>query len=161
MAKKRIGVLGTGMAGQVLAAGFLKHGYDVTIATRNPDKVADWLDKYPEGKVGNHKDVGAWADMLVLASKGTGAEAAIALCNQADLAGKTIIDTTNPIADAPPVNGVLRYFTSLDDSLMERLQRATPKANFVKAFNSVGNAFMVDPDFHGVKPTMFKIGRAS
>lgn len=154
----KIGILGTGMVGQVLASGFLKHGHQVTIATRDPGKVADWLDKNPDGKVAGHKEVGAWADMIVLASKGTAAVEAIGLCDATDLAGKTIIDTTNPIADAPPTNGVLHYFTTLEDSLMERLQRAVPAAHFVKAFNSVGNAYMVDPDFGGVKPTMFICG---
>ncbi|HRH37706.1 MAG TPA: NAD(P)-binding domain-containing protein [Flavobacteriales bacterium] len=154
----KIGILGTGMVGQVLASGFLKHGHEVKIATRDPRKVADWLDKNPGGGVGGHKEVGAWAEVIVLASKGTGAEAAIALCDAGDLAGKLIIDTTNPIADAAPTNGVLHYFTTLEDSLMERLQRAMPAAHFVKAFNSVGNAFMVNPDFNGVKPTMFICG---
>lgn len=154
----KIGILGTGMVGQVLASGFLKHGHQVTIATRDPGKVADWLEKNPDGKVGSHKEVGAWADMIVLASKGTAAVEAIGLCDAKDLAGKTIIDTTNPIADAAPTNGVLHYFTTLEESLMERLQKAVPAAHFVKAFNSVGNAYMVDPDFGGVKPTMFICG---
>ncbi|MBV6405014.1 MAG: NAD(P)-binding domain-containing protein [Flavobacteriales bacterium] len=154
----KIGILGTGMVGQVLATGFLKHGHEVTIATRTPAKVADWLDKNPDGRVGSHKEVGSWADIIVLSSKGTAAEAALGLCDADDLAGKTVIDTTNPIADAPPDNGVLRFFTSLDESLMERLQRASPRANLVKAFNSVGNAYMVDPDFKGVRPTMFICG---
>jgi predicted dinucleotide-binding enzyme len=109
--------------------------------------------------VGNHKEVGAWADMLVLASKGSGAEAAIRLCNEADLAGKTIIDTTNPIAEAPPENGVLRFFTTLEESLLERLERQAPGARFVKAFSCVGNALMVNPDLPGGPPTMFYCGR--
>ena len=154
----KIGVLGTGMVGKVLASGFLKYGHEVMIATRDPNKVADWLDKHPEGRVGSHHEMGAWADLVVLSSKGTAAEAAIGLCRAGDLEGKTIIDTTNPIADAAPTNGVLHYFTTLEESLMERLQRAVPKAHFVKAFNSVGNAYMVDPYFKGVKPTMFICG---
>jgi predicted dinucleotide-binding enzyme len=82
------------------------------------------------------------------------------LCGVENLAGKTVIDTTNPIADKPPVNGVLSFFTSLDDSLMERLQRQAPAAHFVKAFSCVGNARMVDPDFGGQKPTMFICGNS-
>ena len=156
--KKKIGVLGTGMVGQVLASGFLKHGHEVRIATRNPEKVADWLEKNPRGAAGTHKDVSQWADIIVLATKGTAAEEAMRLCDSAALAGKTIIDATNPIADAPPTNGVLHYFTTLEESLMERLQKATPAAHFVKAFNSVGNAFMVNPDFGGIRPTMFICG---
>ena len=156
--KKKIGIIGSGMVGQVLGAGFLNHGHEVMIATRDPSKLSDWQDQNPQGKVGDHKEMGAWADILVLSSKGTGAMAAIALCDSADIAGKIVIDTTNPIADAPPDHNVIRYFTTLDDSLMERLQKANPKARFVKAFNSVGNAYMVDPDFGGIKPTMFICG---
>ena len=93
-----------------------------------------------------------------LATKGTAAEAALKAAGIANLKGKTVIDTTNPIADAPPVNGVLQYFTSQNESLMERLQALAPEAHFVKAFSCVGNAFMVNPDFNGVKPTMFICG---
>ncbi len=155
---KKVGILGTGMVGQVLASGFLNHGHEVMIATRDASKIADWLDKNPGGKVGDHKAVAKWADIIVLATKGTAAEAAIRLCDSADLAGKIIIDATNPIADAPPTNGVLHYFTTLEESLMEQLQKVTPGAHFVKAFNSVGNAYMVNPDFGGIKPTMFICG---
>ena len=75
-----------------------------------------------------------------------------------NLAGKPVIDATNPIADAPPTNGVLKFFTNLDESLMERLQREFGNVHFVKAFNSVGNACMVNPQFKGGKPTMFICG---
>ena len=68
------------------------------------------------------------------------------------------MDACNPIADAPPVNGVLKFFTTLDDSLMERLQREFPDAHFVKAFNSVGNTQMVNPRYKNGRPTMFICG---
>ncbi len=76
----------------------------------------------------------------------------------ANLDGKLVMDACNPIADAPPVNGVLKFFTTLDDSLMERLQREFPKVHFVKAFNSVGNRQMVNPQYKAGKPTMFICG---
>jgi predicted dinucleotide-binding enzyme len=69
-----------------------------------------------------------------------------------------VIDVTNPITDAAPVNGVLKFFTTLDDSLMERLQREFPTAKLVKAFNSVGSGRMVNPTFKATKPTMFICG---
>lgn len=155
---QKIGILGSGMVGQVLASGFLKHGHPVMIATRSPEKVSDWLEKNADGRVGTHKEVAAWADILVLATKGTAAEAAVRLCDSKDLQGKVVIDATNPIADAPPENGVLKYFTTLENSLMEQLQAAQPGAHFVKAFNSVGNAYMVDPNFKEGRPTMFICG---
>ncbi len=72
--------------------------------------------------------------------------------------GKIIIDATNPIAEQPPQDGVLQFYTSHDKSLMEELQQNFPAARFVKAFNCVGNALMVNPDFGGLKPTMFIAG---
>jgi predicted dinucleotide-binding enzyme len=96
-----------------------------------------------------------------LAVKGAAAEATLDLCGVETLAGKVVIDTTNPIADAPPENGVIKFFTNLDESLMERLQKKAPQAHFVKAFSSVGNALMVDPDFGDIKPTMFICGNDS
>ena len=93
----------------------------------------------------------------MLAVKGTAAEDVLRMAGDG-VAGKVIIDTTNPIAPKPPVNGVLSYFTTLEESLMERLQAARPDARFVKAFNSVGNNRMVNPTFSDGKPTMFICG---
>ena len=154
----RIGVLGSGMVGRVLATGFMDHGHTVIIGTRNPQKLDEWLERHDDGKAGSPAEAASGSDIIVLAVKGTGAEEMLTLAKAENLRGKIIIDATNPIADAPPDNGVLKYFTTLDDSLMERLQRAFPEARFVKAFNSVGNAFMVNPNFGGVKPTMFICG---
>ena len=83
-------------------------------------------------------DAAGWAEALVLAVKGSGAEEALRLAGKDRIAGKLIIDATNPISDEPPQDGVLRYFTGPNESLMERLQAAFPAAHFVKAFNSIG-----------------------
>jgi 8-hydroxy-5-deazaflavin:NADPH oxidoreductase len=53
---------------------------------------------------------------------------------------------------------VLKFFTNLDESLMERLQREFADARLVKAFNTVGNSLMVNRQFAGGKPTMFICG---
>jgi predicted dinucleotide-binding enzyme len=128
-------------------------------ASRDPSKLDEWKTGAGKGaSTGTFEQAAKWGDIAVLAVKGAAAESAVDLCGPANLAGKTVIDATNPIADEPPVHGVLRFFTSLDESLMERLQRRAPRAHFVKAFSSVGNAFMVDPDFGGIKPTMFICG---
>ena len=159
MAKSRVAVIGSGDVGRALADGFLEHGYEVMRASRDPAKLDAWKANAVAGaSTGTFEQAALWGDLVVLAVKGTAAESAVALCGAANLAGKTVIDATNPIADAPPVNGVLSFFTSLDDSLMERLQRLAPEAHFVKAFSCVGNALMVDPDFGGIKPSMFICG---
>lgn len=152
-----IGIIGSGIVGQTLANGFLKHGHAVMIGTNTPAKRAD-LQTKTAARIGSFEETAKFGDIVVLATKGSAAAAALQAAGLANIAGKTVIDTTNPIADAAPVNGVLRFFTSLEDSLMERLQKLAPQARFVKAFNSVGNALMVNPDFNGVKPTMFICG---
>lgn len=154
----RIGILGSSVVARTLAGGFLKHAHDVTIGTRDPGKLTDWNTQHRDARVGSFADAASFGEVLVLAVKGTAAAEALRLAGAANLEGKVIIDATNPIADAPPDHGVLRLFTSLEDSLMERLQREFPSARFVKAFNSVGNALMVNPVLKGGPPTMFICG---
>jgi hypothetical protein len=154
----KIGILGSGDVGKVLGGGFLKYGHDVMMGTRDPAKLAAWAAQNPEGKVGDFAEVARFAEVVVLAVKGTVAADALRAAGAANLAGKVVIDAANPIADAPPVNGVIKFFTNLDESLMERLQREFPAGRFVKAFNSVGSLRMVEPQFQGGKPTMFICG---
>jgi predicted dinucleotide-binding enzyme len=154
----KVGVLGSGAVAKALADGFLRYGHEVTLGTRTASKLADWKAQNPQANVDGFSAAAAFGELVVLAVKGTAAADALRAAGAANLAGKPIIDTTNPIADAPPVNGVLKYFTNLDESLMERLQAEFPGAHLVKAFNSVGNASMVAPQFKGGKPTMFICG---
>jgi predicted dinucleotide-binding enzyme len=155
----KIAVLGSGQVGEVLANGFLKHGHEVMRGSRDVAKLAAWKNGAgPKAQVGTFDAAAKWGQTVVLAVKGSAAEAAIEQAGVANLAGKTVIDATNPIADAPPENGVLRFTTDLNQSLMERLQKKAPDARFVKAFSCVGNAFMVNPKFPGGPPTMFICG---
>ena len=154
----KIGVLGSGVVAQVLATGFLKHGHEVMVGSRNPAKLADWAKQNTKGKTGSFDGTARFADVVVLAVKGTAAADALRAAEAANLTGKTVIDATNPIADAPPTNGVLRFFTDLNESLLERLQKEFAGAKLVKAFNSVGSGCMVNPQFKAGKPTMFICG---
>lgn len=154
----KVGILGSGDVAKALAGGFLKHGHDVMLGTRGPTKLLDWAKLNPSARIGSFSDAAKFAELVVLAVKGTAARDALRAAGAANIATKPVIDATNPIADAPPSNGVLRFFTNLDESLMERLQQEFDKAHFVKAFNSVGNACMVNPQFKGGKPTMFICG---
>jgi len=153
----KFGVLGSGDVARTLASGFLKHGHDVMVGSREPGKLGDWAKDNPKGKTGTFMQAAQFAQAIVLAVKGSAASAALKMAGVPNLAGKTIIDATNPIADAPPVNGVLKFYTTLDDSQLERLQKEFPAGNFVKAFNSVGAAEMVNPRF-ATRPTMFICG---
>jgi 8-hydroxy-5-deazaflavin:NADPH oxidoreductase len=157
----KIGVLGSGDVAKALASGFLKHGHQVKLGSRSPEKLADWLAANPTGSTGTFAEAAAFGDAVVLAVKGTGALEALELAGVANLAGKTVMDATNPIADAPPVNGVMQFFTGPNESLMEKLQAAFPEAHLVKVFSSVGSILMINPQLAGgVKPTMFICGNS-
>lgn len=158
---KKVAVLGSGQVGDALSNGFLAHGYSVMRATREPQKLAAWKAAASgDASVGTYAQATAWADIVVLAVKGLVAEDVLDQCGPANLANKTIIDTTNPIGGEPPDHGVIRYFTNANESLMERLQKKVPAAHFVKAFNSIGNTLMVNPKLEST-PTMFICGNDS
>ena len=153
----KVGVIGSGQVGETLADGFLKHGYEVMRGSRDPAKLGDWKKKAgPKASIGSFADAANFGDVIVLAVKGAAAEAAVAQCGSG-LAGKVVLDTTNPIGEAPPQGGVLSFFTTLSDSLLERLQKKAPEAKFVKAFSCVGAALMVNPKLPA-KPSMFICG---
>lgn len=154
---KKIGIIGSGNVGKALARGFIKNGYDTTLSSRSEEKrksleqeINGLTTDTPENTAKNN-------EIIVFAVKGSSAKEALEHLGFENLAGKTIIDTTNPIADAAPVNGVLFYSSNINKSLMEELQELVPAANFIKAFNSVGSAHMVNPNFES-KPTMFICG---
>ena len=154
----KVGILGSGSVAQTLGAGFRKHGHEVMLGTRTPSKLNEWTEQTPGAQAGTFEEAAAFGDALVLAVKGTAAAAVLEAAGAPRLAGKTILDATNPIADAAPEDGVLVYFTKPTESLMETLQRAYPEARFVKAFSSVGAGLMVNPSLSGGPPTMFICG---
>lgn len=156
---KKIGILGSGQVARVLAKGFVDAGYDVMMGTRELTKLEEFKSEVAV-KVGSFENAAVHGEIIILAVKGSVANSAIALAGIDHLSDKLIIDTTNPISDLPPVNGVLNYFTTMDDSLMEQLQRQAPRAHFVKCWNSVGSAFMIHPNFDGGRPTMFICGNS-
>ncbi|HXN07562.1 MAG TPA: NAD(P)-binding domain-containing protein [Nitrospiria bacterium] len=159
MAKMKIGVLGSGVVGEVLSNGFIKHGYPVMRGSRDPKKLNEWkTGAGTNAKVGNFQEAAQFGELVVLAVKGAAAESAIEQAGIKTLSGKIVIDTTNPIAEAAAENGVLRFFTEMNGSLMEKLQKKAPGARFVKAFSCVGSAFMVNPQFKEGNPTMFICG---
>ncbi|MGA8740514.1 MAG: NAD(P)-binding domain-containing protein [Terracidiphilus sp.] len=154
----KVGVLGSGDVAKTLAGGFLKHGHTVMIGSRSPAKLADWSGKNPGSTAGTFAEAAQFGELVVVAVKGNAAAEALLLAGERNLSGKTVIDACNPIEDAPPDKGVLRFFTNINESLMEQLQRQFSDAHFVKAFNSVGAPCMINPQFAGSRPTMFICG---
>ncbi|MCK6541368.1 NAD(P)-binding domain-containing protein [bacterium] len=155
----KIGVLGSGQVAQVLASGFIKHGHEVMMGTRDVNKLSDWKSKNGDkAQVGSMASAASFGELIVLAVKGHAAADAVKSAGINNLKNKTVIDVNNPIKEVPPVNGVLQFFTGPNESLMEQLQVLAPEANFVKAFSCVGNALMVNPKMAEGTPTMFICG---
>ncbi|RYZ50969.1 MAG: DNA-binding protein, partial [Sphingobacteriales bacterium] len=156
---KKIGIIGSGSVARTLGDGFLKHGYEVMLSSRDVSKLDDWKKKSGDkGSTGSFSDAAKFGEIVVLAVLGRAAAEAIEEAGPQHLSGKTVIDTTNPIGESGPEDGVLQFTTGLDESLMEQLQERFPEIHLVKAFNSVGSPRMVNPDFKEGRPTMFICG---
>lgn len=154
----KVGILGSGDVARHLAAGFLKYGHAVTVGSRDPKKLADWGKEHPKAKLATFDGAAVAGELLVVAVKGPVVADALRLAGAKNLAGKVVIDVNNPVADKPPVDGVLQLFTGPNQSLMENLQKEFADARFVKAFSCVGAELMVDPKLKGGPPTMFICG---
>lgn len=157
---KKIGVLGSGTVGRTLAGGFLKHGYEVMLGTRDPDKdeVLAWLAANPGSKAGTFRETVVFGEIVVLAVLGRAVEEVLDQAGPDHLTGKILIDTTNPLASEKPVDGILQFSTGPNQSLGEKVQSLLPNTHVVKAFNSVGSGLMVNPKFEQETPTMFVCG---
>lgn len=138
----RIGILGSAAVGQALARGLAHHGHEVRIGTRK-----DTVEELP---IGTPADVVDGADLVFLSVAGTVA-AEVAEGVRQQLRDKILVDTTNPLDFSSGGPGL---FVGHTDSLGEQVQRAVPEAHVVKAYNTVGNTLMVDPDLPGGPPSM-------
>ena len=154
---KTVGIIGSGNVGKALAVGFIEKGYKTTLSSRSEEKRKNLEKEIENLETDTPQNTAANNDLIVFAVTGREAKKALEDLGVENLAGKTVIDTTNPISDAGPVNSVLPYFSSINKSLMEELQDLTPEAKFVKCFSCVGAAHMVNPEFDS-RPTMFICG---
>ena len=155
----RVGILGTGDVGRALGKGFAMLGHEVKMGSRdaNNEKAKAWAAGVGErASVGTFADAARSCEMGVLATLWSGTESALSLAGEQNLAGKVLIDATNPLVfmEGKPPALALGH----TDSGGEQVQRWSPKARVVKAFNTVGHAHMVKPQFPGGPPDMFICG---
>jgi predicted dinucleotide-binding enzyme len=155
----RVGILGSGNVGKALGLGFVREGHEVKLGTRSPaaPPLKEWLAQAgPRASTGTFAEAARFAEVAVLATRWEGTENAIRLAGPEHLAGKVVIDVTNPLRfapDAPPMLAV-----GFSDSGAEQVQRWLPGARVVKAFNAVNYAHMYKPEFPGGPPDMFICG---
>jgi predicted dinucleotide-binding enzyme len=152
----KIGVLGSGPAGQTLAAGFLEKGHPVLIGSRDLVKLDGWLRHADAGaQVGTFADAARFGEIVVLSVLGSAAEQAIRLASPENLTNKIVIDASDPLDFSSPRPGL---FVGTTDSLGERIQRLIPEAYVVKSLNVVQADVMINPGLTGDEPDMFIAG---
>ena len=155
----KIAILGSGDVGQVLGAGFAGLGHRVRMGTREPakDKVQASVKMTGRGvSADTFAGAAAFGDLAVVATLWQGTESALRLADSENLAGKVVVDATNPLdfsGGMPP-----KLAVTPAGSGGEQVQRWLPQARVVKAFNTVGNPHMIQPQFPGGPPDMFICG---
>jgi len=140
----QIAVIGTGVVGRTLAQAFQQAGHDVAVGTRDPDETSQREEWVGLGvPLQPFATVAGQADLVVNATSGGASLAALGEVGSDHLAGKVVLDVSNPLDFSqgfPPTLSVKDT-----DSLAEQLQRAFPEAKVVKALNTVTASVMVDP----------------
>jgi predicted dinucleotide-binding enzyme len=155
----KIGILGTGDVGRALGKAFVALGHKVMMGARaagNEKALAFVAEAGPNAAQGTFADAARFGEIVVLATLGSANEAALTQAGVENLAGKLVLDTTNPLdfsQGMPP-----RLFVGHTDSGGERVQRLLPRSKVVKVWNTVGHAHMFRPDFPGGPPDMFIAG---
>ncbi|MBI3723726.1 NAD(P)-binding domain-containing protein, partial [bacterium] len=154
-----VGVLGTGDVGRALATGFISRGHDVKMGSRDArgEAVTAWAkENGKRASAGTFADAAKFGEVVVLATLWSATKSVIDLAGAKNLAGKAVLDVTNPLVmeeGKPP-----RLALGHTDSGGEQVQRWLPGAKVVKVYNTVGYAHMIDPKFTGGPPDMFICG---
>lgn len=156
----KIGFIGSGNVAQVLGGGYAQKGHEVMLGTRDPSKLAEWIERTGKNvSVGSFSEAAIFGDIVFLSVTATAIEAAVDLVGRENFAGKTLIDLSNPMdfsQGVPP-----KFTATVGNSLGEQVQRLLPEARVVKAFNSIGVAVMTDPIFDGEAATHFIAGNSN
>lgn len=155
----RIAVLGTGMVGRTIGGKLVELGHEVTMGSRSADNedAAGWAEGAGEGAAtGTFADAAAGGELVFNCTAGSGSLEALGAAGADNLAGKVLVDVSNPLdfsQGMPPTLAVCN-----DDSLGERIQAAFPHARVVKALNTVNALIMVDPGKLSEAHTIFLAG---
>jgi predicted dinucleotide-binding enzyme len=153
----KIAVLGTGTVGRTMAAKLVDLGHEVTVGTRDPQATlartqpdgmgnppySAWQSDHPAILLASFAEAAEQADLVVNATGGGASLEVLALAGTGNLAGKVLLDISNPLDFSqgfPPT-----LFVKDTDSLGEQIQRAFPDVRVVKSLNTMTAALMVEP----------------
>jgi predicted dinucleotide-binding enzyme len=139
----KMGVLGSGMVAQALSARLAELGHNVVIGTRDPYKLKGWQSSNQRVLIGSFTETARHGEMIINATNGTGSLNALSLAGEENLAGKILVDVSNPLDFSNGFPPSLTVFGT--DSLAEQIQRAFPMARVVKTLNTVNARVMTHP----------------
>jgi hypothetical protein len=153
----KVAVLGSGMVGQALCAGLHSNGHEVMMGTREPggEKIQAWLKSTGGVRAGSFADAAAFGEIAFVCTAWSGTEAALELAGKDNLAGKIVIDVTNPLEYTPEGPRLALGHT---DSGGEQVQRWLPGSHVVKALNTVTAGTMISPQREEGTPDMLIAG---
>jgi len=153
----RVSILGSSDVAKSLARGFLNEGHEVMLGSREPEKLASWVQESGNrASSGTFSETAKFGELVVLAVNGAKSVEAVQMAGVDNFNGKVVIDATNPLdmSGGPPP----KLIGSLGTSSGELNQKALSGAFVVKAFNTVGHAHFYKPEFAGGPPDMFLCG---
>jgi predicted dinucleotide-binding enzyme len=142
----RVGVLGTGIVGHTLASKLTELGHHVRMGSRRAggEKASAWAASAgARGSEGSFADAASYGDLVIVATAGAHVLDVLRAAGSGNLAGKVLIDVSNPLdfsAGFPPTLSVCN-----SDSVGEHVQREFPDARVVKTLNTVNAGVMVNP----------------
>jgi predicted dinucleotide-binding enzyme len=155
----KIAILGTGMVGSTIATKLLTLGHEVKMGSRTADnaKAAAWVTANGSmASQGTYADAAAFGELAFNCTAGVGSREALEAAGKKNLAGKILVDVSNPLdfsKGMPPTLSVCNT-----DSIAEQLQRAFPETKVVKSLNTTNCNLMVDPSLIKGDHDMFLSG---
>jgi 8-hydroxy-5-deazaflavin:NADPH oxidoreductase len=151
-----IGIIGSGQVGQTLAKDLAGLGHTTMIGTRDASKLSEFTGANPAVKIGSNAEAAQFGEIVLLATHWEGTQNAITLADPKNLAGKVVVDITNPLDFS---SGKPALALGWNTSAGELVQSWLPDSHVVKALNIVTAAAMIHPKTHiGGDPDMFIAG---
>lgn len=159
----KIAIIGTGVVGRTVASKLVELNHDVTIGTRNVvDKLTstakdnygnpsfvEWHKANSKVKLGTFADSASFGELLINATNGSNSVTALILSGTKNLAGKVLIDISNPLDFSNGMPPSLLPGLNNTNSLGEEIQKTFPDTMVVKTLNTMWCGLMVNPKLIG------------
>ena len=157
----KIGVLGTGVVGQTIGSKLIQLGHEVMMGARDVDnpKAVAWAKDagVQHAQFGNFANAASFGDIIFNCTLGSASMDALRMAGAANLKGKILIDTSNPLDYS---TNIWTLTVSNTDSLGEQIQREFPETFVVKSLNTINCDVMVNPTRLAERTDVFVSGNS-